>query len=164
MNFIAKQALGGVTKDLTSLAGEKKEVDPEEEKRRQEHQEALLEQENERKAKHAKFEAGREATRNKIRNKHNLRTAEQKAEAEKAAADPMAAAMAAPVPDSLKKPEYDDTPMGQAQEAFDNAKQKAEEIQGQAMEQYNNYAPDQCKQQWFDVLANKFSVFILMNE
>ena len=153
MNFIAKQALGGVTSDLKSLT-KKEEEDPEAEKKRQEHQEALLEQENERKAKHAKFEAGRENTRNKIRNKHNLRTAEQKAEDERREKDPMGAAMAAPVPESMQKPVYEDNMMGNAMWAMDEAKAKvgnigetAEGVKDSVMESYNNNAPDQCKQQ-----------------
>lgn len=148
MNFIAKQALGGVTKDLQSLT-EKKEVDPDEEKRRQEHQEALIEQENERKAKHAKFEAGRESARNKIRNKHGLKTAEEKAEQAKLD-DPMSAGMSAGMPDSTAPQEYSDDMMGQAQYIFDEVKNKTTEMTtkfGEFREEAMSRAPDQCKQQ-----------------
>lgn len=146
MNFIVQQAFGGVTKDLKSIT-EQKEADPEEEKRRQEHQEALAEQEAERKAKHAKFEAGRQSTRERIRKKHNLRTNEQK-EQERLQNDPMAAMVAnmnseSKVPGSMQQTEYEDNMMGQAQQIFDESKEKAEELKNQAME----YAPDQCKQQ-----------------
>lgn len=73
MNFIVKQALGGVTGDIEKLTATK-EVDPEEEERqrkaKEETQEAIQEQINERKKKHAKFEAKRESVRNDIRNKY----------------------------------------------------------------------------------------------
>ena len=80
MNFIINNALGGISSDLRSLTSktEKPELDPEEEKKKIEHQEALAEQEAERKAKHERFEAKREKSRNKIRQKHGLKTAEEK--------------------------------------------------------------------------------------
>lgn len=51
--------------------------------------------------------------------------------------------MSAPVPASMQEPVYEDNLMGQAQCAFDEAKNKCDEIKGQVMD----VAPDQCKQQ-----------------
>lgn len=83
MNFLVKQALGGVTKDLEGLTGgDKKEPDPDAERRKQEHQEALAEEEAERKAKHAKFEAQRETVRNQVRSKYGFKSPDQKKQEE----------------------------------------------------------------------------------
>lgn len=154
MNFIAKQALGGAVGDLKSAVGnEKKEVDPEEAKRRAETQEALAEQEAERKAKHAIFEQGREGTRSGIRAKYNLKSPEQKAaeQAEEQANDPMAAIMAdmqgGNKKTKEKEIEYDDDIMGQAQQAFDVSKAKAAEMAGPLLDKAPDVVKDNCKQQ-----------------
>ena len=147
--------LSGAVGDLKSAVGtEKKEVDPEEAKRRQEHQEALAEQEAERKAKHAKFEASRETTRSGIRAKYNLKSPEQKAAdaAAEAANDPMAACMASMQGGNpnLKDPEqveYEDNIMGQAQQAFDETKAKAAELAGPLLDKAPDAVKDNCKQQ-----------------
>lgn len=67
------------------MGGEKEEPDPDAEAKEAERQEALRQQEEERKAKYAKIEAERESMRQGIRDKYGIKKREV-AEAEAAAA------------------------------------------------------------------------------
>ena len=161
MNFLLNKALG----DIQNLAKtpEKAEPDPDEEKKKQEHAEALAEQEAERKAKHERFEAKREKARDKVRKKHGLKSAQEKADELEAEKDRKSVVGGTPGGGltvgresiiEIDPKDYDEGLIGQAQYRFDDAKMKFQdqssglvEKMDEAKDEVMRRAPDQCKQQ-----------------
>jgi len=136
-----KQALGGAQKDLMANMPGKTEVDPEEEKRQQEQLQAMDEAEKDRKSKWQKQENQREGMRQGIRDKYAIKSPDQKAaeEAAAAAADRTGQIGVPPGLQGMADDEAaDESLMGQAEKIFEDTKVKVTEYSDAAMEKVNN--------------------------
>jgi len=146
MNFVMKQALGGAQKDLMANMPGKTEVDPEEEKRQQEQLMAMEDAERERKNKWQKSENQREGMRQGIRDKYAIKSPDQKAaeEAAAAAADRTGQIGVPPGLQGMADDEAaDESFMGQAEKMLEDTKAKVTEYSDAAMDKVQN-----CKVSW----------------